>query len=384
MNTNSQPITLKTALGLSRADALMLGVPGRDAAANARRLAVAQAIREEHRQVSDAAYRRAAERKDFMNEPHVPEPFGLYQLIHAKGDVQAVLNEPGFEDLVLQDMGRGHREELVSDENGIRYEGFGPDRSDVAEASYQAALIHQELRAHRLVDGEPITRTPVENALVDHRVTTTGTDRDETRRFLEDLVGQHRGSDLADALRTYQFFPNGPLLPVPHNGRWTGRTLRDAQEAAIDLIRERIDNAARTVAEHIPCADLFAHMGDGAYATYGGTFKIAFGERGPGDGYDEADIDGELDATWVFSSHAHTRITTSTLTLDAHPADVAAWITDQARQAASPAYLAWETRRRLEMPRLNRADRAGLSNATPPSSLGPAASRNTGPGIEPF
>lgn len=383
MNINSQPITLKTTLGLARADALMLGVPGRDAAANARRLTVAQAIREEHQQVSDAAYRRAAERKDFMNEPHVPEPFGLYQLIHAKGDVQAVLNEPGFEDLVLQDMGRGHREELVSDEDGTRYERFGPDRMDLAEASYQAALIHQELRAHGLVDGEPITRTPVENTLIDHHAKATGTDRDEARQFLDDLVYRHRGTDLAGALQTYQFFPNGPL-PIPHNGSWTGRTLRDPQEAAIDLVREHIDNAARAVAEYIPCADLFAYMGDGNYATYGGALKVVFGEREPGDGYDGADIDGELGATWIFSSHAHTRITTSTLTLDADPADVAAWITDQARRAASPAYLAWETRRRLEMPRLNRADRAGLSNTTPPRSGGPAASRNTGPDIEPF
>ncbi|RPF21431.1 hypothetical protein [Myceligenerans xiligouense] len=383
MNANSQAITLKAALGLSRADALMLGVHGRDAAANARRLAVAQAIREEYQRVSDAAYGRAADRKDVMSEPYVPAPFGLVQLIRAEGDVRAVVGQPDFEDLVLDDMGHGYREELVNDEDGTRYEGFGPSRMDLAEASYQAALIHQELRSRGIVDGEPITRTPVENALIDHRVEATGADRDETRQFLDDLVSQHRGTDLADALQTYQFFPKGSL-PVPHNGLWIGRTLRDAPEAAIDLVKERIDNAARAVAEYIPCADLYAHMGDGNYATYGGTLKIGFGERKPDDGYDEADIDGERDATWTFSSHAHTQITTSTLTIDADPTDVATWITDQARQAASPAYVAWEARRRLETPRLNRADRAGLSNAAPPTAMGLAGPWSTGPDIEPF
>ncbi|RPF21305.1 hypothetical protein [Myceligenerans xiligouense] len=383
MNANSQPITLKTALALSRADALMLGVHARDRAANARRLAIAQAIRQEHQQASETAYGRAAEQKDIMNEPYVPAPFGLFQLIRAAGDIQAVLDLPDFENLVLDDMGRGYRQELVSDEDGTRYETIEPGRSDLAEASYQAALTHEELRAHGLVDGEPITRTPVENALIGHRIQATGTDPHDARLFLEDLVNQYRGHDLARVLQTYQFFPTG-TLHVPHNGGQIGRTLRDASEAAIDLVKERIDTAARAVAERIPCADLYAHMGDGNYATYGATFKIVFGEREPDDGHDEADIDGELDATWTFASHAHTRITTSALTLDAHPAHVATWITDQARQAASPTYLAWQARRRLAAPRLNRADRAGLTGTTPPTATDPAGSRSTGQGIEPF
>lgn len=145
---NNAPLTYKLALSLDRVAALTLGVPGRDQDAWGQRLAVAEAIRAEHMEIEQRAYAVA----HWMNEPDIPAPFGTYALVTAGGDVQAVVDSPDFEYLVLDDMGRGHREEIVSDEDGTRWERFGPTEHDYAEARAEAAQIRAQLVAAGVID----------------------------------------------------------------------------------------------------------------------------------------------------------------------------------------------------------------------------------------
>lgn len=142
------PLTYKPALFLDRPAALTLGVPGRDQDAWAQRLAVAAAIRAEHMEIEQRAYAVA----HWMDEPDIPAPFGTYALVTAGGDVQAVVDGPDFEYLVLSDMGRSYREEIVSDEDGTRWERFGPDDHDYAEARAEAAQIRAQLVAAGVID----------------------------------------------------------------------------------------------------------------------------------------------------------------------------------------------------------------------------------------
>jgi len=90
------------ALRADRVTALTLGVAGTGPAAERLRLAVARRIRREQQAVENEAYRRAGESAGFSVEPDVPAPFGLDELLTAKGSIQNVVDHPGFAHAVMR------------------------------------------------------------------------------------------------------------------------------------------------------------------------------------------------------------------------------------------------------------------------------------------
>jgi hypothetical protein len=97
------------------------------------------------------------------------------------------------------------------------------------------------------------------------------------------------------------------------------------------------DAAVRAVAALLPFAvQLDADMG------YTGALFIDLGRRGgPNDPPDTAGIDSEVQpSVWTFDIEGGRETIESALRLDADPADVAVWVTDQARRAQSPAAIA--------------------------------------------
>lgn len=141
--SENRSITYEDARRMDRADSLLLGVPGRDAAAAARRLEVAENLAAEWNRVADEAYRSS----HWTQEPSIPEPFGLSAIIKAGGDVQAVVGRPDFDHLVLEDLGLGGSETVVSDEDGTRYEWVSPSADDWDTARSEAVSIRRALAA---------------------------------------------------------------------------------------------------------------------------------------------------------------------------------------------------------------------------------------------
>lgn len=387
-------------LAMSRPDALMLGVSGRDAAANAARFTAARHVYEDQKRFDASVYARAT-RQRTMVDPDPVRPFGLDALLHARGDVQAVVDDPGFAHSVLDDMRRGYREEIISDEDGTRYESFGPTPAEEAEGAYQAALIHEELADRGVVASRAVARTPVHDALVGYQLRDMKHDPDfiqhriETRERLNDLIRQHRGDELARVLQEERFVPQAgdwihdrfeAPVPVPHS--YKGQELRDAIEAADELTKELIDNAVVDVAQAVLAGELIADFPGSVDSRYSGVWKIGLGSREPDVEADQADIDGDIDATWHFSSDGFMHIIDSGLRLDAPPHQVAAWIVDQARQAGSPRQTDWDARIRASDPFRRAPGRSpntplrGQPEAPEPPGLSPSPGRRpAGPGI---
>ncbi|GAA1854497.1 hypothetical protein [Myceligenerans crystallogenes] len=374
MSGPQQPLTRRDMFAMSRPDALTLGIPGCDAAANRARLAAAARIHEEQVQYDAAVYAEAAAQRTTV-DPDPIRPFGLDALLQARGDVQAVVDDPDFARSVLKDMGRGWREEIVSDEDGTRWGTIIPTPAEEAEAAYQAVLIHDELANRGIVASRPTAPNPIQDALVQHFETQTTRHPDhpaawwsidmyghitdpilhriEVRELLNHLLSQHRGDQLAHALQTNGFVPTSEAVgtirdrfdtpvPVPHSS--PRQELRHAIEAADELVKELIDTTVANVARYILAAELVADPPGSVDSRYGSVWTISFGSRESDGAPDQADIDGELDSTWHFSSHELTRITDSGLRLDMPADQVAAWITDQARHAASPRQTHWDAR----------------------------------------
>lgn len=102
-----------------------------------------------------------------------------------------------------------------------------------------------------------------------------------------------------------------------------------------DAQLQHIDENVRAVAAKLPfLVELEADMG--------GTFalQIELGRRGGADDEpDRAGIDPEKDATWWLDIEGGRKTLTSELGHDAAPAEVARWVTEEARREGSPATL---------------------------------------------
>lgn len=98
---------------------------------------------------------------------------------------------------------------------------------------------------------------------------------------------------------------------------------------------ETVDESVRAVAAKLPFpVELEADMG--------GTFvlQIELGRRGGiDDEPDRAGIDPEKDATWWLDVEGGRKTLISELGHDAAPAEVARWVTEEARREGSPATL---------------------------------------------
>jgi hypothetical protein len=135
------------ALHAERWHALTLGIPGMGPGADASRLRTARCVWQEYVAYSQRVY-------DSQIWPYDPDPrpsFCLYPLIEAAGSIQRVVDAPDFADKVLDDMGRGYREEIVSDEAGIRWEGFGLTIDGYHAAAREAVHIRAQLQLRGLI-----------------------------------------------------------------------------------------------------------------------------------------------------------------------------------------------------------------------------------------
>ncbi|MFI9488569.1 hypothetical protein ACIG47_19435 [Promicromonospora sp. NPDC052451] len=133
------------ALRAERWHALTLGIPGMSPGANASRLRTARRVWAEYVTYSQKVY-------DSQRWTYDPDPrpsFCLYPLIEAGG------NGPEFTGTALDDMGREHREEIVSDEDDTGWEGFGPDIDDYRAAARETAHIRAQLQIRGLVPPRP-------------------------------------------------------------------------------------------------------------------------------------------------------------------------------------------------------------------------------------
>lgn len=119
---------------LSREDpgaALTLGVTGNDHDAQRERLAQAVAVRESWHAAADAAYTGAAGLRT-QEEPDVPQPFGLYAVIRAEGDLEQALRDPEVRWQTAERLNLNGHLTWVHDEDGQREE-WSPDRSETLE-----------------------------------------------------------------------------------------------------------------------------------------------------------------------------------------------------------------------------------------------------------
>ena len=139
------------AMRAERWHALTLGIPGMGPGANASRLRTARRVEREYTAYSNRVYARATGTVD----PDPQHPFCLYRLIKAGGNIQRVIDARDFAAEVLQDMGRGYREEIVSDEDGTRWERFSPTIDGYRAAARETAHIRAQLELHGLIAPRP-------------------------------------------------------------------------------------------------------------------------------------------------------------------------------------------------------------------------------------
>ncbi|WP_423464181.1 hypothetical protein ACO229_06405 [Promicromonospora sp. MS192] len=139
------------ALRAERWHALTLGFPGMSPGADASRLRTARRVWAEYVTYSQKVY-------DSQHWTYDPDPrpsFCLYPLIEAGGNIQRLVDRPEFAGQVLDDMDRGHREEIVSDQDGTRWEGLGPDIDDYPAAARETAHIRAQLQIRDLIPPRP-------------------------------------------------------------------------------------------------------------------------------------------------------------------------------------------------------------------------------------
>jgi len=144
-------MTFDQAMRAERWRALTLGIPGMSPGADASRLRTARRVEREYTAYSDRVYARATGTVD----PDPQHPFCLYRLIRAGGNIQRVVDAPDFAAEVLQHMGRGYREEIVSDEDGTRWESFSPTIDGYPAAARETAHIRTQLELHGLIAPRP-------------------------------------------------------------------------------------------------------------------------------------------------------------------------------------------------------------------------------------
>lgn len=142
-------MTLNRAMRAERWHALTLGIPGMSPGADASRLRTALLLEREFRAYSNGFYARATNSLD----PDPRLPFCLHRLITERGNIQRIVDAPDFAGEVLDHMDRGYREELVSDDDGSRWESFVPAVDDYRAAARETAHIRAQL--HGLIAPRP-------------------------------------------------------------------------------------------------------------------------------------------------------------------------------------------------------------------------------------
>ncbi|MFJ3408192.1 hypothetical protein [Promicromonospora sp. NPDC090134] len=135
------------ALRAERWQALTLGIPGMSRGADASRLRTARRVWHEYEAYSHKVY----DSQIWTYDPDPRPSFCLHPLILAHGNIQRVIDAPDFAADVLQDLGRGYREEIVSDEDGTRWERFSPTVDGYRAAARETAHIRAQLELHGLV-----------------------------------------------------------------------------------------------------------------------------------------------------------------------------------------------------------------------------------------
>ncbi|MDR7381270.1 hypothetical protein [Promicromonospora iranensis] len=131
--------------------ALALGIPGMSPGANASRLRTARRVWREYQTYSQTVY----DSQIWTYDPDPQPSFCLYPLIEAGGSIQRVVDAPNFATKVLDHIGRGYREEIVSDEDGTRWERFGPGINDYRAAARETAHIRAQLQLRGLILPRP-------------------------------------------------------------------------------------------------------------------------------------------------------------------------------------------------------------------------------------
>lgn len=128
-------------------DALLLGIQGSDAEANAHRAQRAQALVAEAAERADRAYVAAAT-AGISQEPNLePAPFGANLVAAEDGDLARVVTSPEFLREFERHHGAAPREVLVDDEDGLRYEVEMPSGQAVAAAQVEADRARGEVVA---------------------------------------------------------------------------------------------------------------------------------------------------------------------------------------------------------------------------------------------
>lgn len=121
----------RAARALDREDpgaALMLGVEGNHPAARRDRLAQAVAVDESWHAAADAAYTQAVG----LEEPYVPQPFGLGAVIRAEGDLEQALRDPEVHWQMAERLNLNGSFDWIHDEDGQR-EVYTPSRAETPE-----------------------------------------------------------------------------------------------------------------------------------------------------------------------------------------------------------------------------------------------------------
>lgn len=157
----------REAKSLSREDpgaALMLGVTGNDHDAQRERLAQAIAVRESWHAAADAACTGAAALRT-QDEPDVPQPFGLYAVIRAEGDLEQALRDPDVRWQTAERLNLNGHLTWVHDEDGQREE-WNPDRSDTPEG--RRGIGDEIARIARQVGVAAPTEPPPASAAAEH------------------------------------------------------------------------------------------------------------------------------------------------------------------------------------------------------------------------
>ncbi|MFE7503832.1 hypothetical protein [Promicromonospora sp. NPDC057488] len=139
------------ALRAERWHALTLGIAGMSSGANASRLRTARRVWDGYEAYSQKVY----DSQIWTYDPDPQPSFCLYPLIQAAGSIQRVVDAPDFAAEVLQDLGRGYREEIVSDEDGTRWERFRPTINGYRAAARETAHIRAQLQLHGLIPPRP-------------------------------------------------------------------------------------------------------------------------------------------------------------------------------------------------------------------------------------
>lgn len=139
------------ALRAERWHALTLGIPGMSPGAGASRLRTARRVWQEYVAYSQRVY----DSQIWTYDPDPQPSFCLHRLIEAGGNIQRVVDAPDFSGEFLQDMGRGYREEIVSDEDGTRWERFSPTIDGYRAAARETAHIRAQLQLRGLIPPRP-------------------------------------------------------------------------------------------------------------------------------------------------------------------------------------------------------------------------------------